>query len=146
MLKQRLIAFLKQGLTPQELALCVALGCVISVIPMLGTTTLLCALVAGVMRLNQAAIQSVNWVMYPLQFILLIPWYKLGAILFREPPIRLTGQQVKDIIAAGWLQAIQLLWTTTWHAVIAWALVAVPVAFLIFLLLRPTFRKTVLEK
>jgi len=110
---------------------------------MLGTTTLLCGFAALGLRLNQAAIQSVNWVMYPLQFLLLIPWYKLGAVLFGEPPIRLTGQQVKDLIDSGWLNAIALLWTTTWHAVIGWALVSIPVGFSLYWVFRATLRQLI---
>jgi uncharacterized protein (DUF2062 family) len=141
MLKQRFVAFLKRGVTPHELALCLALGCVISVIPLLGVTMLLCALAAWALRLNQPAIQSVNWIMYPFQFILLIPWYKLGAILFRAPPVTFTGQYVRDLIHTGWGTAIKTLWTFAWHGVIAWAIVSLFVAAAIYAILRPIFAR-----
>jgi len=140
-MKERLLAFIKQGLSPEKLALCVALGVVIGVFPALGTTTLLCALAALALRLNLAAIQSVNYVVYPLQFLALIPFYRLGEWLFRAPHLAITGAGVKDIIRSGMLNAIHVLWDTTMHAIAAWCLLA-PVAIgALYFLLTPIFRR-----
>ena len=79
----RIADLLKQGITPEKIALTVALGAFIGTIPMLGTTTILCTVVALALRLNLPAIQMVNGIVYPLQLILLIPFYRLGAWLFR---------------------------------------------------------------
>ncbi len=46
------IAQLKQGATPEKLALTVALGFILGVFPILGSATLLCGLVAWALRLN----------------------------------------------------------------------------------------------
>jgi uncharacterized protein (DUF2062 family) len=140
-LKKKFIAFLAQGLSPEKLALCVALGCVIGVFPALGWTTLLCALAAWTLRLNQPAIQSVNYVVYPLQFILLIPFYRMGERLFNAPKLAITGQGVKDLITSGLWNAIHVLWTTTMHAIVAWALAAPLAAGSIYLILVPLFRR-----
>ena len=51
-----LLALLKQGMSPNRLALCVALGIVIGNIPILGVSTLICAAIALVFRLNLPAI------------------------------------------------------------------------------------------
>ncbi|MFP5305375.1 MAG: DUF2062 domain-containing protein, partial [Gammaproteobacteria bacterium] len=62
-----IVAQLRQGITPEKIALTLALGAVLGIFPILGSTTLLCA-VAGVwLRLNQPVIQIVNYFMYPLQ-------------------------------------------------------------------------------
>ena len=80
-----MLAQLRQGITPQKIALTVALGAAIGVFPILGSTTLLCALVGLRLRLNQPVIQLVNYVMYPLQLALLLPFYRAGETLFRQP-------------------------------------------------------------
>jgi len=140
-LKQKLIAFLKQGLSPEKLALCVALGCVIGVFPALGWTTLLCALAAWIFKLNQPAIQSVNYAVYPLQFILLIPFFRAGEWLFSAPRLSITPQGVNKLIQSGVVHAIHVLWNTTMHAIAVWSLVAPLATGLIYLVLVPIFRR-----
>lgn len=58
------IAQLKQGATPEKLALTVALGFVLGVFPILGSATLLCGLAAWALRLNQPVIQIVNYLQF----------------------------------------------------------------------------------
>jgi uncharacterized protein (DUF2062 family) len=41
-----LLALLTQGVSPQRLALCVSIGVVIGNIPILGVSTILCAIIA----------------------------------------------------------------------------------------------------
>jgi uncharacterized protein (DUF2062 family) len=76
---------LRQGVTPEKIALSLALGVALGVFPVLGSTTALCALAALALRLNLPAIQIVNYFVYPLQIALLIPFFRLGERLFRAP-------------------------------------------------------------
>ena len=78
-----IVVQLRQGITPEKIALTIALGgLVLSLFPILGSTTLLCGLAAVVLRLNQPIIQTVNLLAYPLQLALLIPFYRAGERLF----------------------------------------------------------------
>ena len=47
-----LLDLLRQGVTPEKIAAAIAIGCVLGVFPMLGTTTALCAAAAALLRLN----------------------------------------------------------------------------------------------
>src|SRR3546814_7024009 len=58
------VAQLRQGITPERIALTLALASIISVFPILCSTTLLCALVAAWLRLNQPLIQLANYLFY----------------------------------------------------------------------------------
>ena len=112
----------------------------IGVIPMLGTTILLSCLVAWLLRLNQPAIQAAHWVVYPFQFVLLIPWYRAGEWLFNDPRLDVSLATVKAFYEQGWAFMFHELWTTTWHATVAW-LIALPfVVGLLYLILLPLFR------
>src|SRR5262249_31861133 len=73
-----IIELLRQGVTPEKMALSLALGVALGVFPALGWTTTLCAIAALVLRLNLPAIQIVNYFMYPAQIALLIPFFRLG--------------------------------------------------------------------
>ena len=81
-----LVDLLSQGMAAEAIALSVALGLVLGVFPIFGFPTLFCTLAAAALRLNLPAIQCVNYLAYPLQFALLIPFIRLGDWLFRAAP------------------------------------------------------------
>lgn len=114
------IQLLRQGMSPEKIALTIALGIILGVTPVLGSTTLLCALAAILLRLNLPAIQLVNGVVYPLQFLLLIPFYRLGAWMFRADASTVSLGGVLALIREGVGQAVRALWIVTIHALIAW--------------------------
>ena len=93
-LTRLMIGLLVQGITPHKVALTVALGVVLGVTPVLGTTIASCTLVALVFRLNLPLIQLANNLVYPLQLLLLIPFVQAGQWLFRQPPMPLSVSQI----------------------------------------------------
>src|SRR6202035_779984 len=77
---------LRQAVTPEKIALSVALGVTLGVFPVLGSTTALCALAAFAWQLNLPVTEIVNYFIYPLQIALLIPFFRAGrAALPRAP-------------------------------------------------------------
>ena len=132
-------ALLKQGVSPQQLALSVALGVVIGNIPIFGISTLLCAAIALVFRLNVAAIQIAQAAMAPTQLLLLIPFVRLGDWILRVPSQPVSIKAVLALVNQGAVHAVVVLWTAILHAGFAWLLVAPCVAFLIYKLLTPAF-------
>jgi uncharacterized protein (DUF2062 family) len=136
-----ILELLKQGVTPEKMALSLALGATFGIFPALGWTTALCALAALVLGLNLPAIQLVNYFMYPVQIALLIPFFRLGERLFRAPHLATSVSQIYAMIHANVWDAIRILWTTTWHAIVAWCLVAPVVAVIIYAILAPLFRR-----
>ena len=112
--------FIQQGVSPEKIAFTIALGIVLGVTPVLGSTLLLCTLAAIVLRLNLPAIQLVNGAVYPLQFILLIPFYRLGAWMFGADASTISLQGVVALIRAGVGHAVRTLWVVTMHALVAW--------------------------
>ena len=112
----------KQGMTPEAMALSIALGFALGVVPAPGCATLFCALAALALRLNLPAIQCVNYLVYPLQLTLLAPFLKMGAWLFRSSPAPPAGFVTGELLGA-------------WHAVVAWLLVCAPAGALLYLFL-----------
>ena len=143
-LQRRLIdpvmALLRQGVTPRELALCMALGTAIGLIPVLGVSTLLCALAALLLGLNMAAIQLVNYLLAPLQLILIIPLLRLGEHIVGAPKFPVTIESVRALIAQGVIHAVQTLATAIAHATLAWLLLAPLLIFGLYRGLEPVFR------
>jgi uncharacterized protein (DUF2062 family) len=136
-----ILRLLRQGVTPEMMALSLALGGALGVFPALGCTTLLCTIVAIVLRLNLPAIQIVNYFVYPIQIALLLPFFRLGEKLFRAAPLPVSMAQIQGMIHANPWAAVRFLWTTTWHAIVAWGLIAPVFVGLAYLILTPVLRR-----
>lgn len=91
-----MVSQLKQGITPEKIALTIALGVVIGIFPILGATTLLCGIVAAWLKLNQPIIQLVNYLAYPVQIILLLPFYRAGETLLGRQHMPLSILMLMD--------------------------------------------------
>ncbi len=134
-----LLALLKQGVSPSRLALSVALGVVIGNIPILGVSTIICAAIALIFRLNLPAIQITQAAMAPSQILLIIPFVRLGEWILRVPPQPVSVEEGLALMAQGAGQAIVALWDSILHAVLAWALVAPFAVLLFYKILTPVF-------
>jgi uncharacterized protein (DUF2062 family) len=131
---------LRQGISPEKIALTVALGIVLGIIPALGTTVILCTLAAVTLRLNLPAIQLVNGLVYPLQLILLIPFYRLGAWMFGADVSTFSLNGVVSLIRSGMGQAVRTLWVVTLHALVAWLVLGAVAAGILYVVLIPVVR------
>ncbi len=143
--KRRLVRpildLLRQGVTPEKIALSVALGAALGLFPALGWSTTLCTIAAIVLRLNLPAIQIVNYFMYPAQLALLVPFFRCGEKLFRAPHFPISVPQIYALFhASAWI-AIKLLWTTIWHAIVVWGMIAPVFIGLLYVILMPVLRR-----
>jgi len=129
-LLEPLKAQLLQGVSPGKLALALALGLVVGVFPVLGSTTALCALTAVALRLNQPAIQVANYLAYPLQLLLFIPFFQAGAALLGAPPVTFTLTQLQAELSADLGGTMLRYLGANLRAAAAWAVVA-PAAILL---------------
>ncbi len=142
-MNKTIVTQLRQGVTPKEIALTIALGLVLGVFPILGATTLLCGIAAARLRLNQPVIQLVNYVAYPLQLAAIIPFYRAGESLFGQPHLPLSipmlierfRTDIGTFIGDFWLLAVQ--------GIVVWCLVAPLVAFATYHALQPALRALV---
>ncbi len=136
---------LRGGLTPSDLALAVTVGIVIGCLPIFGVSTLLCLGLAACMRLNLVAIQAANWFAMPLQVLLFLPFLRLGKWLLRHPDTAQAGRNVMGQLGFHGMtpHVPQLGWLFA-HLVLAWLVVAFPVATLLYAALRRMFRRMAL--
>ncbi|TGD79413.1 DUF2062 domain-containing protein [Hymenobacter wooponensis] len=133
---------LRQGLTPHQLALTVALGTVLGLVPVLGITSLLATFIAVRLRLNVAATLLIAHLWSPAQLLLLIPFLHWGSqLLGADASAALTMQQLKYQFSHDWVAALQVLWKAFAGGLLLWALAAVPVGALLYFLLRPVLRR-----
>ena len=126
---------LMQGISPKSIAVGIAGAAVIGVFPVLGSTTILCTAFALTFRLNMPLVQLINFSVYPLQLILLIPFMKLGEMLFQFERLRYGLNDIVNMIGENAFNAIEVLWNVTIQAIGAWIIVAPIAALIIFLIL-----------
>ena len=60
------LGLLRQGLSPEGIALSLAFGLAAGIFPVIGATTLLGLAIGPLLRLNQPALQLASWLAYPL--------------------------------------------------------------------------------
>ncbi len=68
-----------RDLSPENVALLLAIGLVAGIFPIWGFPTILCILASLVTRVNFAALQVVNQLSWPLQIAMLLPLARLGS-------------------------------------------------------------------
>ena len=106
-------------LLPDTAARSIAAGVFFGLLPILGLPTPLCALAAGVFRLNLPLVQAGNYFVYPLQIALVVPFYRLGEWIYLNPGGSRSG-----------------VWATACHTLTAWLCVSGPLALILYVALR----------
>lgn len=133
-----IVGLLKQGITPEKIALSLALGIVLGIFPVIGVTTLLCIAAAFLFKLNLPAIQLVNYLVYPLQLVLLLPFYRAGEWLFRAEHLPLSVKEILAMMDEDLWETILFLWETTANAMVVWVLLAPFMVLFLYGLIRLT--------
>lgn len=137
-----LLGQLRQGLSPQKLALTVALGVAFGLVPLLGVTTVLGTAVAVWLRLNVGALLLVSHLLSPVQLLLLLPLLRYGAGLLGGPGVGLlTLERLQYLLRHDWQGALQLFWRAEAGALLLWLLGSVPVVLALYWGLQPVFRR-----
>jgi uncharacterized protein (DUF2062 family) len=135
---RRLIkSMLKEGISLRKISLCLALGVALGIFPVLGMTTLLCTIAAFILRLNMPAIQAVNFIVYPLQIILLAPFYGAGSWLFGGQGRHIISENLIDLLQNDFWGGIVNLWDLTFYAIFTWLMVTPLLILLLYGILKP---------
>ena len=123
------------GLSPQKLALTLCLGTATGIMPLLWGTSILAAGLAAILKVNQAAMLALNYLCYPLQLALFIPFCQLGEYLFPwGPPV---SRAVLTGVLHGQIGSVLNLiaWATV-RAMGVWFITVLPLAFLVYPILK----------
>jgi uncharacterized protein (DUF2062 family) len=136
------LAQLRQGVSPDQIALTLALAAVLGIFPVFGVTTLLCGLAAVWLRLNQPLIQLANYALTPLHLALLLPFYRSGEALFRQPHLPIFS--IDELLArfeAGPLSFLVDYGMVVVYGIVVWLLLAPPLCAVLYFASRPLLRR-----
>jgi uncharacterized protein (DUF2062 family) len=118
------VAQLTQGITPEKIALTIAVGSCIALFPILGTTTLMCLLAGIALRLNQPIIQVVNYLCTPIHIPLIWWMVRTGEWLFNEPHQAFKLRVLANLLWEEPMQFLRVFAKTGLHAIVVWAILA----------------------
>ena len=117
-------AQLSQGISVNRVSWTIALGLVLGVFPVMGTTSLVCLLVGWAFHLNQALLHLFKTVVYPLHLALILVFIRLGERLYGVPLISFSIPELLGKFKAAPLQFVQDFGMAAWHGVSAWLVIA----------------------
>jgi uncharacterized protein (DUF2062 family) len=132
---------LQQGTTPEGLALSVTFGVIIGIFPMIGVTTISCALLGIYFKLNQPVLQAVNYVIYPVQLLMMPVFLYIGEFLLRQPHLSLNPKELYDQFTTSPALFFQHFGMACVHAIVAWVILGPIAGFIIYKACIPMFAK-----
>lgn len=132
---------LVQGVTAQKIALSIALGISLGVIPVLGATTILCAIAAIRLKLNQAIIQLVNWFVYPLQLALILVFVRIGEWITHAPLVNFSIPELIQTFHESPFKFLQEFGACQLQGLVAWLFIAPIFTAVVFFALVPPLTK-----
>lgn len=133
------------GASPEKLAWSIAVGLLIGINPVLGSTTLFCLALALVFRLNIAASQLGNHIVYPLELLLIIPFIRVASRIFHTAPMPFSANQLLNAAREHPVALSRHLWLWEWHAFLLWAVLATVTIPLLALALTPLLRRALVR-
>lgn len=93
-LKIKITALFKQGLTPIELTQSIIISTLISIIPILGLTTLLLTALSLKRNLNLPIMIAQSFIMWPVQIVMIVPFINIGEFVFSIPKTNHSAQEI----------------------------------------------------
>jgi uncharacterized protein (DUF2062 family) len=114
--------------------------------PVLGITTLVALALSVALRLNHVAMVAANYAAYPLQILLFIPFFKLGAWLTRGRSIPFTLEQIQAELSAGVWPTIVRYADANARALVAWLVLAPLATWLLTLVFRKMLERLPLPR
>lgn len=136
-----IVTQLTQGTDPKKIALTVAVGVAAGLFPFLGFTTLLCFLVAFVLRLNQPIIHVVNQVLWPVHLTMIVVYVHFGAWIYGAETLPFDPSEVPHLFVHSQHEFWARFGLMGLHAFTAWLITVPLIVTALFFPLCPVLRR-----
>lgn len=130
----------QQGLSRYAIIKAIIVGLLISIFPVFGVTTLLLTAVSIKFKLNLPVMIVVSYLATPLQFMLFMPFIRVGETIFNTKHTLLTVQEIKAAFDVSFIDTIRQLVFELICGISGWSLIALPISFLTILLINKIVR------
>ena len=132
---------LTQGVTAPKIAQAIAWGVTLGIFPIIGSNTLLTLLVGVPMKLNQPVLQAFKTISYPLQWSLLLVFYRAGEWLFNAPHVSIHIPTMMERFFAEPGPFFRDYGMTALYGIAAWCLVAPLILAALYFSTRPLIQR-----
>jgi uncharacterized protein (DUF2062 family) len=128
-------------MSAEKVALTLALGLSIGIMPSVGITTGLLVLVSFAFRLNMIALQVIHYAVSFIQIILFVPFLKLGQLIFQAPKLAFDINNIYEMLKISFIDTFIQIWHIMLMGMFVWLLIAIPLGFGIYHLSLPFFTR-----
>ncbi len=132
-LKIKITALFKQGLTPIELTQSIIISSLISIIPILGLTTLLLTALSIKRNLNLPIMIAQSFIMWPVQIVMIVPFINIGEFIFSIPKTNHSAQEIIASFQNSFFATLSHLSFELLCGFGGWLLTAVPFSIVLYL-------------
>lgn len=128
---------LTQGTSPSKIAQATAYGVTLGIFPIIGSTTLLSLIVGIPLKLNQPILQTFKALVTPLQWALVLGFYRLGERLFDAPHVSLSIPKMMERFFTEPGPFFRDYGMTALYGIAVWCLIAPLLLAAIYFITRP---------
>lgn len=134
-IKNTILTELKSGATPEKISQSLSFGILIGGFPLLGFTTGLGFLFGLIFKLNHLVVQTTNYLMYPVQLLLIPVYIKLVGLFLTVENVPVRPDLIYKLFNEDWKNFLQLYGLVGLYAVLLWGVVS----FLLYFVLKRIF-------
>lgn len=128
-------------MTPEKLALTIAVAFSVGLIPLWGSVTALCFVFATLMRLNLPVMILVTTLTTPLHLLGYVVFINLGIGIFGASALTYSAEQIFTLIQSDFRTALQELWYVNLLGIIVWAALSLPIATITYYTILPILKR-----
>ncbi len=132
---------LTQGTNPGKIAQAISWGVTVGVFPIIGSNTLLALLVGIPLKLNQPVLHVFKTLAYPLQWTLLLGFYRAGEWLFNAPHVSIHIPTMMERFFAEPGPFFREYGITALYGIAVWCLVAPAILAAIYFTTKPLIER-----
>lgn len=132
---------LTQGTNPGKIAQAISWGVAVGVFPIIGSNTLLALLVGIPLKLNQPVLHVFKTLAYPLQWTLLLGFYRAGEWLFNAPHVSIHIPTMMERFFAEPGPFFREYGMTALYGIAVWCLVAPAILAAIYFTTKPLIER-----
>jgi uncharacterized protein (DUF2062 family) len=123
------------GLSPREIAISSTIAAMYSIIPFFGVSKIMTTITGLKLKYNLPLMYTVGYLVYPLQFLLFLPYLRLGEKIVGIKESKLVWSEFKIMVDEHLLRAILHFSSAFGYALLGWITTIIPIGFLLYWLL-----------
>lgn len=131
-IKSTIISELKSGTSPEKISQSLSVGILIGGFPLLGFTTGLGVLFGFLFRLNHIVVQATNYLMYPVQLLLIPVYIKVISFFMSVGNVPVRPDLIYKLFQEDWRHFLKLYGLVGIYAVLLWMAVSFALYFILY--------------